>query len=102
MNPAAVEQMNAKLGVAMDAPEVVARAVCELLERGRVEAVLGWPEKLFVRINALLPRLVDRALAAQLPIVREHAALRSGRHPGASAPINAGPLVTAESSEVPS
>jgi hypothetical protein len=31
---------------------------------------VGWPEKLFVRINAVLPRLVDRSLRAQLPAIR--------------------------------
>jgi short-subunit dehydrogenase len=73
MNASAVERMNAELGVAMDEPEVVALAACDMLERGRREAVLGWPEKLFVHINALWPRVVDGALRSQLPIVRRHA-----------------------------
>jgi short-subunit dehydrogenase len=73
MNASAVEQMNAELGVAMDPPELVARAAREMLESGRGEAVLGWPEKLFVRINALLPRVVDGSLRKQLPIIRRHA-----------------------------
>ena len=73
MNASAVERMNAELGVATDAPEVVAQAACNMLECGRFEAVLGWPEKLFVRINALLPRVVDGSLRKQLPIIRRHA-----------------------------
>jgi short-subunit dehydrogenase len=73
MNETAVEHMNAELGVTMDPPEVVARAAREMLEDGRREAVLGWPEKLFVRINALLPRVVDGSLRKQLPIIRRHA-----------------------------
>lgn len=73
MNASAVEDLNAELGVAMDAPEVVARAAADMLEGGRQEAVLGWPEKLFVRINALLPRVVDGSLRKQLPIIRRHA-----------------------------
>jgi hypothetical protein len=65
--------MNAELGVAMDPPATVARAACDMLESGRREAVFGWPEKLFVRINALLPGLVDGSLRKQLPAIRRHA-----------------------------
>jgi short-subunit dehydrogenase len=74
MNASAVERMNAELGVAMDPPATVAKAACDLIESGRPEAVFGWPEKLFVRINALLPRLVDGSLRKQLPVIRRHAA----------------------------
>ena len=74
MNAPQLEAMNAELGVATDPPERVAAALCELLERGRARATVGWPEKLFVRLNGLLPGLVDRALAAKLPKVRAHAA----------------------------
>jgi short-subunit dehydrogenase len=73
MNASAVERMNAELGVAMDPPELVAAAACDMLADGRLEAVLGWPEKLFVRINALLPRVVDGSLRRQLPVIRRHA-----------------------------
>jgi short-subunit dehydrogenase len=74
MNAAAVDRMNAELGVAMDLPVQVAEAACELLVSGQASAVYGWPEKLFVRINALLPGLVDGSLRKQLPIIRRHAA----------------------------
>lgn len=73
INTAAVESMNAELGVPMDTPPVVARAACEMLEKGTLEAVVGWPEKFFVRLNALLPRLVDSSLRKQLPVIRRHA-----------------------------
>jgi short-subunit dehydrogenase len=73
MNVVAVERMNAELGVAMDPPELVARAACDMLEHGRREAVLGWPEKAFVRINALFPRVVDGSLRKQLAVIRRHA-----------------------------
>lgn len=74
MNASAVERMNAELGVAMDLPARVAAAACDLLEKGRRSAVFGWPEKLFVRINALAPGLVDGSLRKQLPVIRRHAA----------------------------
>ncbi|MBP7611163.1 MAG: SDR family oxidoreductase [Steroidobacteraceae bacterium] len=74
MNSAAVDRMNAELKVAMDPPAQVAAAACAMLEAGKASAVLGWPEKLFVRINALLPGAVDGSLRKQLPVIRRHAA----------------------------
>ena len=51
----------------MDPPAQVAAAACAMLEAGKASAVFGWPEKLFVRINALLPGVVDGSLRKQLP-----------------------------------
>ena len=48
-----------------DEPEAVGAALVEAIERNRKERYLGWPEKLFVRINAWFPRLVDAALRKQ-------------------------------------
>lgn len=73
MNSGAADRLNAELGVAMDDPQLVARAACSMLHAARPFAVLGWPEKLFARINAVLPRLVDGALIRQLPAIRRHA-----------------------------
>ncbi|HSQ70592.1 MAG TPA: SDR family oxidoreductase [Steroidobacteraceae bacterium] len=77
INSPAVERMNAELGVATDTPESVAAALCDMLESGRNAAVLGWPEKLFARLNAVLPGLVDRALRKQLPVIRRYASERA-------------------------
>jgi short-subunit dehydrogenase len=73
MNSAAVMRMNAHLGVAIDAPERVAQAACSLLESGRAEAVVGWPERFFARMNAALPGVVDRAVRRQLAAIRHYA-----------------------------
>lgn len=70
-NCAAVDELNAKLAVATDPPERVASSVCRMLQTGQAEAVIGWPEKLFARINSVLPRLVDRSLSRQLPTIRQ-------------------------------
>jgi len=74
MNASAVDRMNAELKVAMDPPAAVAAAACAMLEAGKTSTVFGWPEKLFVRINALLPGVVDGSLRKQLPVIRRHAA----------------------------
>jgi len=73
INSPAVEQMNAELKVAMDPPQAVARAARKVLEKGMASAVVGWPEKLFARINALAPGLVDGAIVKQLPVIRRYA-----------------------------
>jgi len=70
-NCAAVEELNTQLAVATDPPECVDASVRRMLETGQPEAFIGWPEKLFARINGILPRLVDRSLARQLPTIRQ-------------------------------
>lgn len=73
LNSSAVVRMNEALKVAMDPPEQVAAAIVGAIEQERAEAYLGWPEKLFVRLNAILPRLVDGALRKQHEIMRKFA-----------------------------
>jgi short-subunit dehydrogenase len=73
LNPAAVDALNTELRTAVDEPAAVAAQLIAAIERGDRRRQLGWPEKLFARLNGALPALVDRALAAQLPIVRRHA-----------------------------
>lgn len=73
INSAAVVAMNAALGTRMDPPARVAREILRMLERETATGVIGWPEKLFARVNQVLPRLVDRALRRQLPTIKQHA-----------------------------
>jgi len=70
MNGAAACALNAELGVAMDEPAEVARALLALLRRPVRERLLGRPEALFARLNQLLPGLLDRVLRRQLPVIR--------------------------------
>lgn len=65
INSESVMRMGEATGMNMDDPQVVARTLVRAVERDREEAYFGWPESLFVRINAVLPRLVDRALRGQ-------------------------------------
>jgi len=73
MNAVNVVAMNDELNVAMDDPQSVAAQLVEAIRREHEESYLGWPEKLFVRLNSLLPRLVDQALRKQLPIIQRFA-----------------------------
>jgi len=73
MNSAAVEEMNTALGVRMDSPEKVARCLIRSLEKNLSEVHLGYPERLFIRLNGLLPQLVSRSLRKQLATIRHYA-----------------------------
>ncbi|BCO12678.1 short chain dehydrogenase [Aeromonas hydrophila] len=73
LNSEAAYEMNAELGTHTDSPQDVAEeAVIALCNETR-RSWLGWPEKLFVRLNGLLPGLVDWALAKQKPIIERYA-----------------------------
>jgi short-subunit dehydrogenase len=65
MNSPAVRELMKKTGARVDAPETVARAVAAAISGGPAVRQLGWPERFFVRLNALLPGLVDRGLVQQ-------------------------------------
>jgi short-subunit dehydrogenase len=62
-NDAAVEAHNSSTGTAMDTPEQVAAAVLQMLENEAAERFLGFPEKFAVRLNGLVPGVLDRAFA---------------------------------------
>jgi short-subunit dehydrogenase len=66
MNGAAVRELQAKTGAHVDDPETVAREVAAAIDGGVAEHQIGRAERFFVRLNALLPRLVDRALSKQV------------------------------------
>lgn len=60
-NTAEVADYNHATGTAMDAPERVAQALVQVLEAETAERFLGFPEKLGVRLNGLMPSLLDGA-----------------------------------------
>ncbi|MBF8803306.1 SDR family oxidoreductase [Pseudomonas asiatica] len=72
MNSSAAQALNQALKVGVDDPHDVARAVLDAVHAERSELYLGWPEKLFVRLNGMLPGVVDRALRKQLPLIRRY------------------------------
>ena len=57
----------------MDEPDAVVAKIIAAIETDKKDAYFGFPESLFVRINALLPRLVDGSVAAQNRIARAFA-----------------------------
>ena len=73
MNSNSAMQMNTALGNTADEPEVVARWIVESIAAGRLRGILGWPERFFAAVDALLPAVVDRALAGKLEVVKRYA-----------------------------
>lgn len=73
LNSAAVNRLNQALNSRTDSPEAVAAQIVEAIRRGRGDRHFGFPERLFAWLNGVAPSLIDRALAGQLPIVKQHA-----------------------------
>jgi short-subunit dehydrogenase len=71
MNSAAVVELNREMGNTMDSPELAVSSLVRILStRSAGDYYLGWPEKLFARLNGVLPGLVDGSLAKQLATIR--------------------------------
>lgn len=64
LNNEKVMQLAAAIKMNMDSPEYVAGKIMQAISGRQKEHFIGFPESLFVRVNALLPRIVDHALAA--------------------------------------
>lgn len=73
LNSSAVTALNDALGNATDSPEQVAERLMNALAGRKLQSFMGWPEKLFVRLNGLFPGLVHNALVKKLPVIRRHA-----------------------------
>lgn len=70
LNSAAVHRMADAVKMNMDEPLWVAGQIVRAIRKDKQEVYLGFPESLFVRINSLLPRLVDAATRKQNSIMR--------------------------------
>jgi short-subunit dehydrogenase len=73
INSQAVYDMAAAVKMNMDEPEEVARMIISKIRKRQKESYLGFPESLFVRINAVFPGLVDRAVRSQNRVAHQHA-----------------------------
>ncbi|HKX56867.1 MAG TPA: SDR family oxidoreductase [Xanthomonadales bacterium] len=73
LNSMAVTALNEALGNSVDSPHQVAQELMNLLAGSRKHHYMGWPERLFVRINGLFPGVVHQALVKKLAIIKHHA-----------------------------
>lgn len=81
LNSSAMQALNSELGNAVDDPDAVAAKLVAALEQPGRDHLLGWPEALFVRINALFPSVVGNALRRQLQTIRHYATINSKETP---------------------
>jgi short-subunit dehydrogenase len=72
INSSAVDDMNVALKNSIDTAESVAKNLLTQLQNESRHCFVGWPEKLFVRINSILPALVENAIKKQLPIIQKY------------------------------
>ncbi len=76
LNDDAIKQLNRELGNTVDSPERVAEQLLRVLETDRTTSCfLGRPEAFFVRLNALLPSMVDKVLSKQLNTIKQYCRL---------------------------
>lgn len=71
-NTAAVTRMNEELGNAQDAPDAVAQALLRFLDERTWDRKLGFPERLYVLLNHLVPAVNDKAIRGKLGVIRKH------------------------------
>jgi short-subunit dehydrogenase len=70
INSPNVNAMNRALGSKTDDPDFVASEIIGAMVRQTSVTFIGWPEKLFVRINGVLPELVTRVIVKQLAKIK--------------------------------
>lgn len=73
LNTGAVYRMAEATRMNMDEPEWVAFKILEAIEADAKDVYLGYPEKLFARLNGFLPRLVDGGLRKQNQVMEPFA-----------------------------
>ena len=71
LNNEKILKLAARTNMAMDPPEKVALRLIQAIEDDAQDVYIGFPESLFVRVNALLPKLVDGALLKNDRIAKE-------------------------------
>ena len=74
INAGPVSRMSEALKMNMDDPDVVAANIVRAIEKDAKEYYIGFPECLFVRINSILPGMVDGSLRKQAAQMRDYAA----------------------------
>lgn len=75
----AISAMNLELDTREDAPDIVARKLLQFISRTGWDRKLGFPERLYVFLNHMMPGVNDKAIRGQLKIIRKH--LERGESP---------------------
>ncbi|MDT0635878.1 SDR family oxidoreductase [Spectribacter hydrogenoxidans] len=70
LNDSRVRSLHQAAKMSVDPPERIAVAVARLIHEPKNEVHIGWPERMFARLNRFAPGLIDNALRKQLPDIR--------------------------------
>lgn len=80
LNSEAMDELNGKLGNAIDAPEYVAKKVLKAISKTTSStAYLGMPEAFYVRLNSIFPSIVDGALSKKLSVIKQYCQLNNAK-----------------------
>lgn len=71
MNEGVMHRFNQCSGTHEDEPAQVASAILQQIEQGRRRETFGWPERLFVKLNAVFPQLIDKNMRKPLRNLRQ-------------------------------
>lgn len=73
MNHPDVIEMNLKLGVKIDKPEFVAKELYQFMQNDLPSYQVGYPEKIFVKVNQILPSIVSGSIQKDLDTIYQYA-----------------------------
>ena len=73
INSEAVYRMAEAVKMKMDDPVVIAKWILRCIEKDKKDAFYGFAESFFVKLNGLLPRIVDKGLGKQNKAMRHYA-----------------------------
>lgn len=71
LNSGPIAELHQRTKTINDAPEKVADIIVASIAADRKNVTIGFPESLFVRINALCPGMIDKALVSKRDIANE-------------------------------
>lgn len=72
-NNSFVRDLNKALGNKVDSPELVAQHVINCIMNNKSNYAVGFPENLFVKINAIFPSVVTNAIANKIDTIKKFA-----------------------------
>ncbi|HKO89401.1 MAG TPA: SDR family oxidoreductase [Burkholderiales bacterium] len=70
LNSSSVRLLNERMRIAEDDPADVAQQFIDFLGGNRAERQIGFPEKIYTKLNQLAPALITQGMRKQLPLIR--------------------------------
>lgn len=71
LNNGPITELHARTKTINDPPEAVVERIVQAIVQNRKNVTIGFPESLFVRINAVCPSIIDNALISKRDIANE-------------------------------